>query len=144
MDGVTHENRMLKVAALVLFCALAAGVGTSGSQTQRLPGPGTGVVDVRVVNEPGTTQSGDWKVAQQGEWKVGVTGTVVALPAMPNLVSANRSYMIYWDQANAERVTVLEIHPSGWARVENTRAANGNGQPRWVNLSRAASIVGPS
>lgn len=145
MDSLRRENRVLRVAILVLFCALAADVGTSGNQSQRLPGPGSGIVDVAVVNEPGITQRGEWKVAQQGEWRVAqqgdwrVGGTVVAIPAMPDLVTANRSYDIYWNHENAaNRVTVREVHTSGWARV-----VYAGGQERWVNLSRAVSIAGP-
>jgi hypothetical protein len=145
MDAVKRENGVLRVAVVVLFCALAADVGTT-QQGQRLPGPGTGIVDVLVLNEPGVAQRGDWKVAQhgewrmaqQGDWRVDVTGTVVANPSMPNLVTVNRSYTIYWDHVNAERVTVREIHPSGWARVDIGKAS------RWVNLTRAVSIAGPS
>jgi hypothetical protein len=146
MDAVKRENRVLRVAAVVLLCALAADVGTSGQQSQRLPGPGTGIVDVVVVNEPGITQRGEWKVgqqgewrmAQQGDWRVDVSGTVVAIPSMPNLVTVNRTYTIYWDHTNAERVTVREIHPGGWVRVEIGKTV------RWINLTRAVSIAGPS
>jgi hypothetical protein len=137
MDPVKRENRVLRVAVAVLFCALAADAVTSGDQTQRVPGPGSGIVDVKVVNEAGVTQRGEWKVTQQGEWRVGVTGTVVAMPAMPNLAAVNRTYSIYWDRETADRVTVREIHPSGWARVDI------GGAERWVNLTRVASIAGP-
>lgn len=145
MDAVKRENRVLRVAVVVLLSLLAADVGTSVQQTQRLPGPGSGIVDVAVVNEPGVTQRGEWRVgqqgewrmAQQGDWRVDVTGSVVATPSMPSLVTVNRAYTIFWDHANAERVIVREIHPSGWARVDLGKTQ------RWVNLTRAASIAGP-
>jgi hypothetical protein len=145
MDAVKRETRVLRVAVVALLCALAADVGTSGQQGQRLPGPGTGIVDVVVVNEPGITQRGEWKVgqqgewrmAQQGDWRVAVTGPVVAIPSMPNLVTVNATYTIQWDVTNFERATVREIHPGGWVRAEIGKTT------RWINLSRALSIAGP-
>lgn len=145
MDALTRENRVLKVGIVALFCALAADVATTGQQTQRLPGLGSGIVDVAVVNVPGITQRGEWKVgqqgewrmAQQGDWRVDVTGTVVTIPSMPSLVTVNRAYTVHWDHINAERVTVREIHRSGWARVDIGKAE------RWINLTRAVSISGP-
>jgi hypothetical protein len=98
---------------------------------------GAGVVPVKVTDEVRVTQHGEWKVAQQGDWRVGVTGTVVAIPAMPNLVAVNRTYTVYWDHVNTDRVTVREIHTSGWARVEIT------GVERWINLTRARRSSGP-
>jgi hypothetical protein len=140
MDAVNRENRVLKVAVVVLLCALGADVGTSGqrSQGQLLPGPGTGIVDVAQSGEWRVGQHGEWRMGQQGDWQVDVTGTVVAVPSMPNMVTVNRAYTIHWDHVNAERVTVREIHPGGWVRVESGKTE------RWINLTRAVSIAGAS
>jgi hypothetical protein len=139
---VRRENRVLRIAVVVLFCALAADVAVSepgrrgpdegGPQNQRLPGPGSGVVDVTVSNTPAVAQHGEWRVAQQGDWRVGVQGTVATLPAMPPHLKAGGRYLVRWSGGDAyEEITVEELHPSGWARI---------GRARWVNLAQAATL----
>ena len=128
---VRRENRMLRVLVVVLFCALAADVAVSEPQTQRLPGPGSGVVDVTVTNAPQVAQRGEWRVAQQGEWRVGVQGSVATLPSMPPHIKVGGHYLVRWPGELSEEITVHELHPSGWARV---------GRERWVNLANAAVL----
>ncbi len=127
-----RENRVLRAIVILLAGVLFAQVPASGGQTQRFPGPGTGVVDVNLVNDArvNAAQHGEWRVAQQGEWKVGVQGSVATLPAMPPLLRAGQKYEIRWPGRDPEIHTVTELHPSGWARTGS----------RWVNLNTAVSI----
>jgi hypothetical protein len=127
-----RENRVLRIAVGILFALLLTGVATGDGQSQRLPGPGTGVVDVSVVNDArvNAAQHGDWRVAQQGDWRVGVQGTVATLPAMPPSLRSGK-YVVRWPgQTETEELTVHELHPSGWARTGR----------RWVNLATAVSL----
>ena len=126
-----RENRVLRVAVVVLGGLLLADAGRTSGQTQRLPGPGTGIVDVKVVEGARVEQQGEWRVGQQGEWRVGVTGTVATLPAMPPGMKVNGRYTVRWS-AEGRDVTVRELHPSGWARV---------GADEWVNLATAIGIT---
>jgi hypothetical protein len=127
-----RENRVLRLAVIILFALLLTGVATGDGQSQRLPGPGTGVVDVSVVNDArvNAVQHGEWRVAQQGDWRVGVQGTVATLPAMPPNLRSGK-YVVRWPgHTTTEELTVHELHPSGWARAGG----------RWVNLAAAVSL----
>jgi hypothetical protein len=156
MDGIAHENRILKVAVVLLVCVAAAGAGITGSQrsanateqhgaVQRLPGAGSGVVDVSVVNNAvdvrqqgdwRVAQQGDWRVVQQGDWRVGVQGTVTTTaPALPFL-NVGATYTFQWAEHWNEVNVVREIHPSGWVRVDSSDPS----RTRWINPSQAASI----
>ena len=130
-----RENRVLRIAVVILLGVVLADVVRTSGQTQRLPGPGTGIVDVKVVDDARVVQQGEWRVAQQGEWRVGVTGTVATLPPMPPLIKVNGKYTVRWSAGakdDARDVTVRELHPSGWARV---------GADEWVNLAAAIAIA---
>ena len=138
-----RENHVLRVAAVLLLGLVLADVVRTSGQTQRLPGPGTGIVDVKVVDDARVVQQGEWRVAQQGEWRVaqqgdwrvGVTGTVSTLPTMPPVIKVNGRYTVRWslsEKEDARDVTVRELHPSGWARV---------GGDEWVNLAAAIAII---
>lgn len=136
MEPVVRENRVLRILVVVLFAAFAVDDVMSGQdQGQRLPGPGSGVVPVRVTDEARVAQHGDWKVAQQGDWKVGVQGSVATTPVMPPFLAVNRTYSVYWAHETAEQLVVRELHPSGWARVDV------RGRERWVNLTQAIAIL---
>ena len=97
------------------------------SEGQRVPGPGSGVVPIKLADEA-------MRVVQHGDWKVGVQGTVEMVPSMPPVFSVGRTYEVQWDQATTEVVTLRELHGSGWARVE------GRGE-RWMNLTQARTIA---
>jgi hypothetical protein len=131
-----RENRVLRVVVVLLLCVVLAGA-VSGRQAQRLPGPGAGIVDVNITNEPrvNAVQQGEWRVAQQGDWRVGVQGTVATLPPMPSVIAVGRTYYVRWsDAAEHQRITIRTLEPSGWASVD------ADGRSRWVNLARAVSI----
>jgi hypothetical protein len=137
MESIRRENRVLRGAVVLLACVVFGEVMTSDArQGQKLPGPGTGVVDVQLVREAevAAAQRGDWRVAQQGEWRVGVTGSVATLPAMPPIVHKDGVYIL--GGPSVEMVaTIRELHPSGWARVsDETR------QQHWINLAAMTSI----
>ena len=142
-----RENRVLRIAVVILLGLLLADVvRTSGQSQQRLPGPGTGIVDVKVVDDARVVQQGEWRVAQQGEWRVaqqgdwrvGVTGTVATLPVSPPFVAVNRTYNIRWGgSTDWTPIAVREIHHSGWLRVE----VPGERDTWWINLAHAAAVT---
>jgi hypothetical protein len=137
MESNQRENRVLRGAVLLLSCVVFGDVVTSDAQQgQKLPGPGTGVVDVQLVREAevAAAQRGDWRVAQQGEWRVGVTGAVATLPAMPPIVHRDGVYILRGPSIEMV-ATIRELHPSGWARVADEAR-----QQHWVNLPAMTSI----
>ncbi len=136
MESMRRENRVLRIAVAVLFCGLLADVATTGEQTQRLPGPGSGVVDVHVAGEAdvAAAQRGEWRVGQQGEWRVGVRGTVATLPAMPPIVKVGGVYTVRGPSLEMV-VTVRQLHESGWALVSDEIR-----QQHWINLAAMSSI----
>lgn len=119
-----RENRVLRALVVLLVGVLFAQASASGRQAQKFPGPGSGIVDVNLVNVARVT------AAQRGEWQVGVQGSVATMPAMPPLLKAGQRYEIRWPARDPEIVTLAELHPSGWARAGS----------RWVNLTTAVSI----
>jgi hypothetical protein len=137
MESSRRENRVLRTAGVVLACVVFADVATSdGQQGQKLPGPGTGVVDVQVVRETevAAAQRGDWRVGQHGEWRIGVTGPVATLPAVPPIVHVGSTYAVRGPSLELV-VTVRQLHPSGWARVSDESR-----QELWINLATLSSI----
>lgn len=137
MVSMQRENHVLRAAVALLSCVVLADVVTTGQQGQQLPGPGSGVVDVKVVSEApvAAAQRGDWRVAQQGDWRVGVQGAVATLPSMPPFVKVGGAYWVRGPSLEMV-VTVRALDPSGWARVENTA-----GEQHWINLAAMSSIV---
>jgi len=136
MESIRRENRVLRIAVALLFCGLLADVATTGEQAQRLPGSGSGVVDVTVVGEAqvAAAQRGEWRAAQQGDWRVGVTGTVATIPAMPPILKVGGVYVVRGPSLEM-LATIRELHPSGWALVsDETR------QQHWINLAAMSSI----
>jgi hypothetical protein len=150
MDPVTRENRRLRAVVVLLLCVVAAQGVIAGYQkvgstaerqgaAQRFPGPGSGVVDVSVVNDAvrvtqegdwRIAQQGDWRVAQQGEWRVGVRGTVTTAPTRLHFLDVGSVYAFQWSQNWIEVATVREVHASGWVRIGR----------RWVNPANAIGI----
>lgn len=140
MDRITLEKYVLRLAVVALMCVAAAQTVRTRGQTQPLPGPGKGVVDVAVVNEVKAlaTQAGPWRVAagQDGMWKVGVQGTVTTAPVAPDFLRVGGTYSFQWAEHWAEVGTVREIHPSGWVRIDSPGRSRG----RWLNPAQATSI----
>lgn len=136
---VRHQNRILRIALLILIAALVAEWLPARGQAQRLPGPGSGVVDVSLVNDArvNAVQHGEWRVTQQGEWRANVQGTVATLPSMPPVIRAGERYFIQWPGHDGHVATLVALHPSGWAQV---RVA-GDTKDSWMNLTVAARII---
>ena len=142
MDSTRRENRILRVAVALLAGALLADVVTTGQQTQRLPGPGSGIVDVEVVKEAqvAAAQRGDWRVAQQGDWRVAqqgdwrVQGTVATLPSMPRFLKVGGVYAVRGPSLEMV-ATVRELHESGWALVSDEMR-----QEHWINVAAMSSV----
>ena len=150
MDSTRRENRILRVAVALLAGALLADVVTTGQQTQRLPGPGSGIVDVEVVKEAqvAAAQRGDWRVAQQGDWRVAqqgdwrvaqqgdwrVQGTVATLPSMPRFIKVGGVYAVRGPSLEMV-ATVRELHESGWALVSDEMR-----QEHWINVAAMSSV----
>jgi hypothetical protein len=133
-----RENRILRVAVVVLFAAVVAGWSPAGGQAQRLPGPGSGVVEVSLANDGrvNAAQLGEWRVAQQGEWRASVQGTVATLPSMPPILRVGGRYEIRWPGRDPDVLTIGELHPSGWARVTTW-----DNRVHWINLTTAVSLA---
>ncbi len=134
MDSTRRENRILRVAVALLVCGLLADVAATGQQTQRLPGPGSGIVDVEVVKEAqvAAAQRGEWRVGQQGDWRV--HGTVATLPSMPRFLKVGGVYAVRGPSLEMV-ATVRELHESGWALVSDELR-----QEHWINLAAMSSI----
>ncbi len=134
MESTRRENRILRVAVALLFCGLLADVATTGQQTQRLPGPGSGIVDVEVVKEAqvAAAQRGEWRVGQQGDWRV--QGTVATLPSMPRFIKVGGVYAVRGPSLEMV-ATVRELHESGWALVSDELR-----QEHWINLAAMSSV----
>jgi hypothetical protein len=144
--NLRRENRALRAVLVLSCCVVCAGVAVSGRQVQRVPGPGSGIVTVSLVNDARVNavqssdwrvmQQGDWRVAQQGEWRVGVQGTVTTASGMPSFIGVGQTYDVRWAESEAfQRITIRSLVPGGWAEV-----AGAAGRVRWVNLARASSI----
>lgn len=138
MEATVRENRVLRVLVVLLLGVVAGDVVTSDGQ-QRVPGLGSGVVDVRAVGDVPVAQRGEWRVAQAGEWRtsvvgsVVVTGTVATRPAMPRMLSVGGAYAVRGPSIDTV-VTIRELHESGWALV-----IADTGQ-QWINLAVMSSI----
>ena len=134
MESTRRENRVLRVVVALLFCGLLADEASTVQQTQRLPGPGSGIVDVEVVKEAqvAAAQRGEWRVSQQGDWRV--QGTVATLPSMPRFIKVGGVYAVRGPSLEMV-ATVRELHASGWALVSDEMR-----QQHWINLAAMSSI----
>ena len=134
MDSTRRENRILRVAVALLVGGLLSDVVATGQQTQRLPGPGSGIVDVEVVKEAlvAAAQRGEWRVGQQGDWRV--QGTVATLPSMPRFLKVGGVYAVRGPSLEMV-ATVRELHESGWALVSDELR-----QEHWINLATMSSV----
>lgn len=122
-------------AILAGTLAAAVWVGVSAQQEmQSRPGPGSGVMNVNVVNHPAVT------AAQNGEWRVAIDNVPTVRLASPARVSVNvpefvvkgRTYLVTWSDGTSETITVQEISEDGWIQI--------SGKTRWVNLGTARAI----
>jgi hypothetical protein len=137
MESIQRENRVLRMALVLLSCVVFGDVAISDvQQGQKFPGPGSGVVDVQVVQEAAVAaaQRGEWRVGQQGEWRVGVQGTVATLPALPRIIRVGGAYFVRGPSIEMV-ATIRALHESGWALVSDN-----SGQQQWINLAAMSSI----
>jgi hypothetical protein len=125
------------LGSLALFVA-GAGVATE-RQTQRMPGPGSGIVPlsgtVEIGNTPmvKATQQGDWKVTLGSQADVRVTNTPLVSIAAPDFLKKGGRYSITWATGEQESIVVTQAG-TGWVRTER------DGRVRWVNLASARTI----
>ena len=128
----------MKPTTLGILAVTLAGmvwVGLSAQQEmQSRPGPGSGVMNVNVVNHPAVT------AAQNGEWRVAIDNVPTVRLAAPARVSINvpefvvkgRTYQVSWSDGTNETITVQEISEDGWIQI--------SGRTRWVNLGTARAV----
>lgn len=134
-------RQVIVLAALSIGASFLVGLGdATGQQTQRMPGPGSGIVPVSGTVEIGNTPSvkatqlGDWRVSIGNQADVRVTNTPVVNIAIPDMVKKGTRYSITWATGEQETVAVTQVGSSGWVRVER------DGRVRWINLSSARAI----
>ena len=123
-----------KIGLAAVVAALTYAVASAGQEVRPVPGPGTGIVNVR-----GTVDIGHAVTVQQGsDWRVSLNGVPdvrVVSNTPPEFLSARRSYQITWVSGQSENVTALEIGLRGWVRVEAA-----NGRRRWINIAQAQAV----
>jgi hypothetical protein len=122
-------------SAIILVVAMLAGVtwATAQQEVQSRPGPGSGVMDVRVINHPAVT------AAQSGAWEVGLSrpadARIIGMPnvtvSRPYFIQLNTTYLVTWSAADSEEVTITEAGGGGWVKVKDSR---------WINLDQARSV----
>ena len=122
-------------SVIILVLAMLAGVTWTAAQqeVQSRPGPGSGVMDVRVINHPAVT------AAQSGAWEVGLSrpadARIIGMPnvtvSRPYFIQLNTAYRVTWSAADSEEVTITEAGGGGWVKVKGSR---------WINLDQARSV----
>ena len=122
-------------SAIILVVAILAGVTWAAAQqeVQSRPGPGSGVMDVRVINHPAVT------AAQSGAWEVGLSrpadARIIGMPnvtvSRPYFIQVNTTYVVTWSATDSEKVTITEAGGGGWVQVKGSR---------WINLDQARSV----
>ena len=122
----------------VLMAVVIAGLVwmqvSAQQEVQSRPGPGSGMMDVRVVNHPAVTaaQSGAWEVGLSRPADVRLINTVSL--TRPYFIQLNTSYRVSWTAGESETVRVVEAGGGGWVQVSSA------GGMRWINLDLARSI----
>ena len=129
------NSKVLLIVGMCVTGALWAGVSAQ-QEMQARPGPGSGVMNVNVINHPAVT------AAQSGEWQVSLTRPAdVRITNNPNITVSNAyflargtAYRITWSGEERETVTVTEVGGGGWVQVQSA------GARRWINVSIARVI----
>lgn len=124
------------VIAAVVVSALWAGVEAQQEMRSR-PGPGSGIMEVSVVNHPAVTaaQSGEWRVSLADTADVRITNTPSVVLDSPSFLTRGSSYRVTWENEQTETVKVVFVRPNGWVQVENSGARS-----RWINLNNARAV----
>lgn len=120
-----------------LGLAGALWIGVSAQQEmQARPGPGSGVMDVRVINHPAVTaaQSGAWEVSLARPADVRVINSPSVAVSRPYFLQLNVTYRVRWSATETETVRVVGAGGGGWVEVSG---ASGD---RWINLDQARSV----
>jgi hypothetical protein len=126
----------MRLGLLAGAFAAVVWAGVSAQQEmQSRPGPGSGVMNVSVVNHPAVTaaQSGEWRVSIDNVPDVRVANTAKVSVKLPDFVARGRNYLVIWTAGESEKISVREVGEDGWVQVESAN-------PRWVNLREARSI----
>lgn len=124
-------------AALAIGAAGAIWIGVAAQQEMLpRPGPGSGRVDVNVINRPAVeaSQSGDWRVALVEPADVRIVNQPQVTMAGPAFMQAGRKYRVTWADGQTESVAVAAVQGAGWVQVETT------GRDRWLNAAVAREI----
>ena len=126
----------IAAAAAAVTIGLWAGLGAQQEMRSR-PGPGSGVMDVNVVNHPAVTaaQSGDWRVTLANTAMVRVANTPVVTVEGPSFVVRGSAYRVTWENEQTDTVKIVSVQSNGWVQVENS-----GGRARWINLNNARSV----
>ena len=127
-----------RMAGITVGVAAIFWAGVAAQQeVQSRPGPGTGLMNVNVVNHPAVTaaQSGEWQMAVTNVPNVRLANAVVVTAVQaPRFITTSRTYVITWATGEKERIVPREMLDNGWIRVEH---APGD---KWINLESARSI----
>ncbi|HXW04180.1 MAG TPA: hypothetical protein VD833_03030 [Vicinamibacterales bacterium] len=129
-------------AAAALTLAAGIGVGLLAQETQRFPGPTTGIVRVAGSVDVGNTptvlarQSGEWKIGLAGPPDVRVTNVPTVSIATPDFLRAGSRWRLTWAGGNSEVVEIVRTSPGGWVQV------GAGGRVRWINLATVQSADG--
>jgi hypothetical protein len=134
MEAVMNRPAVI-VGTLTLAGALWIGVSAQ-QEMQARPGPGSGVMDVRVINHPAVTaaQSGAWEVALAAPADVRVINNANVTVSRPSFVQLNTRYRVTWSATETETVRVVAAASGGWVQVSSS------GGDRWINLDQARSV----
>ena len=126
----------LLTSLLTVLAVLWVGV-TAQQEMQSRPGPGSGTMNVNVVNraQVTATQGGEWRVVLANAPDVQVTNVVPVTIEPPQFVVVGATSRVTWTTGEVETVTVRQLARGGWIRVD-TQGAGG----RWINLQTARSV----
>jgi hypothetical protein len=135
---VQSQGGFVRKSTVVATLAAAALLWVAVSAQQEMsprPGPGSGVMKVKVTNTPEVMVTNTPAVQQHGPWQVAINNTpsvkVTEVPA-PGFLRTGARYRITWVDGSTDIVTISSISTNGWIEVERSR--------RWINLTSARSI----
>ena len=124
------------IVLTVIGVAALLGAALAGQQTQPFPGPGTGIVPVKVQGpvDVSAAQIGEWKVLIDKTADVRVANTPPVHIAVPDFVKAGTSYTVSWATGKQEKVEVKQVGATGSIRTVR------EGRPRSINLAAARAV----
>ena len=127
-----------RIGVVGLLAAAVLWVGASAQQeVQPRPGPGSGLVNVNVLNRPAVLaeQIGDWHVSIARMPDVRIANTATVAVQLPAFAQKGSKYVVTWPGGESERIAISGLGEDGWVQVDNT----GRGK-RWLNLRNARAL----